>query len=503
MAVNGIIYVSTWMCFYALYQNGGTIMKRILALLLVLLMIFALVGCKDNKRQVVKVTLSTEDSEAILAAAGIRLPEAEACIASNTVVDWLCWYDPFQNYSQDEIVNTGYFTFTEKYGCSINWIECEYGNRLDTLANLVLAGNAPDCFPAGTAATATYPMSCIKGMFTYVDDYIDYTDPLWQGVADAAEYFVLGDKHYSIITDITFRDVCVYNRRVMEEWGFDDPAQLYANDEWTWDVFYNMCMDFSDGDENRYALDGYAYQGGLVQSTGQQVLQIDENGIFYSNIDSPEIERAQNLVYDLVKNDCCYHEGNNRWALRNNGTFGAGLKEGLCLFYVIETSYFTGPVEEISSIWGDVSQGEVMFAPMPRDPNGDGKYYLNTAINGLCMVSGGDNLDGVALLASCERFKKLDPTVIDIDKKQLREKYLWTDEMLEMYDTCYELVQQNTIMFYTGNLNDGLNNAYNSVSWGINRAGASSSWAQLKERYSESIDYYIEELNALISDYNA
>ena len=477
-------------------------MKRIIALLLVVLLLFTLVGCKEKKRQVVKVTLSTEDSEAILAAAGIRLPDAEACIASNTVVDWLCWYDPFQNYSQDEIVNTGYFTFTEKYGCSIEWIECEYGSRLDTLANLVLAGDAPDCFPAGTAATATYPMSCIKGMFTYVDDYIDYTDPLWQGVADAAEYFVLGDKHYSIITDITFRDVCVYNRRVMEEWGFDDPAELYFNDEWTWDVFYNMCMDFSDGDENRYALDGYAYQGGLVQSTGQQVLQIDENGIFYSNIDSPEIERAQNLVYDLVKNDCCYHEGSNRWALRNNGTFGAGLKEGLCLFYVIETSYFTGPVEEISSIWGDVSENEVMFAPMPRDPNGDGKYYLNTAISGLCMVSGGDNLDGVALLASCERFKKLDPTVIDIDKKQLREKYLWTNEMLDMYDHCEELAARDPIIILEGDVPSNLNSAINSLSNSITRAAEPTSWAQLKEQYKETIEYYIEELNAMIAEYD-
>ena len=45
--------------------------KRILAILLAALMIFALAGCGKEKRQIIKLTLSTEDSEAILAAAGI------------------------------------------------------------------------------------------------------------------------------------------------------------------------------------------------------------------------------------------------------------------------------------------------------------------------------------------------------------------------------------------------------------------------------------------------
>lgn len=479
-------------------------MKRFIAMALVLVLIFALFGCKDKKRQPIKLTLSTEDSEAILAAAGINLPPAETAAGANSVVKFFCWYDPFQNYDEDEMINTGYFTFQEKYKSSIDWWETTYQARYDDLANLILASNSPDMFPAGTNATATYPMSCIKGTFVPVDDYCDYTDPLWSGMSEAANYYVLGDKHFAMIMDITFRDVVVYNRRVINEWGFDDPAELFANDEWTWDIFYDMCMEFSDGDENRYALDGYAYQGGLVQSTGQQILQLDEEGKFYSNIDSPEIERAENLVYDLVKNDCCYHEGTNRWALRSKGgtNFGAGIADGLCLFYIIETSYFTGPVDEITPIWGDVSNDEVMFAPLPRDESGDGNYYLNSAPNGYCLVSGGTNHAGAALLAACERFKKLDPTVINIDKKQLKEVYLWTDEMLEMYDTCYEIAARDPIIILTGDVPSNLQDPLNAVESGITRAAEPTSWAQLKEQHKESIEYYIEELNTLVEEYN-
>lgn len=284
--------------------------KRILTLALALLMIFVFVGCGKTGREVVKVTLSTEDSEAILAAAGITLPDAKTAAGANSTVRFLSWYDPFQNYSEDEIVNTGYFTFQEKYNGQLEWVETDYSERKDDLAQYVLSDNVPDFTPAGTSNTATYPMSCIKGMYEPIDDYIDYTDPLWADMAEAAEYFALGDQHFAIVTDLSYKDVVPYNRRVMQDWGFDDPAELFANDEWTWDVFYDMCTQFSDPDENRYALDGWYYVNGICeQSTGITIISRDENGDFISNLDNPIIEVAENMIYDLVKNECTYREG--------------------------------------------------------------------------------------------------------------------------------------------------------------------------------------------------
>ena len=477
-------------------------MKRIVAIVLALVLIFALVGCGKQKREIVKLTLSTEDSEAILAAAGIRLPPAETAAGANTTVKWLAWYDEFHNYSEDEIVNTGFYTFTEKYGGEVEWIECDYFERMNDLANLILSGNPPDFTPFGTNATACYPMCCIKGQYQPIDPYIDYDDPLWADMKETADYFVLGGNHYGIVFDLGVANVVPYNRRVIDEWGFDDPAELYANDEWTWDVFYNMCVEFSDGDENRYALDGYAYAGALVESTGQQMLQIDENGIFYSNIDSPEIERAENLIYDLAKNDCKYHEGNSMWALRNNATFGSGVKEGDCLFYVIGISFFTDTVEEVSALWGDIEAGELMFAPLPRDPQGDGIYYECSTISAYGIVAGAANPEAVALLTSCNRFKIVDPTVVRIDRKQLEEVYMWNNEMLDMWDTCRELALAHQRIDLTGNLPDNLQKSLSSLSDGIIRSVNPSSWAQLKEQNRESVEYYIDELNALIADYN-
>ena len=475
-------------------------MKRILSLALAILMIFVLVGCGEKGRQIVHVTLAAEDAEAILAAAGIQLPDAETAAGAGTTVRYFSWYDGFHNYDEDEIVNTGYFTFTEKYGGEVDWIECDYGTRFDELATLVLSNDPPDLYPAGTSATATYPMKCINNVFQPVDDYIDYDNPLWADTKEVADTFSFADMHFTIVTDTTFKDVVAYNRRVVEEWGFDDPAELYLNDEWTWQVFYEYCVGFSDEDQNRFALDGQTYTNSLVQATGQNFVHRDDEGKYYSNLDSPEIERAEQMLYDLTKNGCTYHEGNDYWAMRND-VYGGGMKEGLCLFYIAETSFFTGTIEEISAVWGDVANNELMFAPLPRDEAGDGNYYLITQIVGYMLVNGATNPEGAALLASCERFKILDPTVADIDRKQLEEKYMWTAEMLEMYDTCKEIADAHPRAIVTGDMTDNINSMVSTFQYGPCRSADPSTWAQVKEEYREALDYYLLEINSMLDEY--
>ncbi len=57
------------------------------------------------------------------------------------------------------------------------WIETTYSSRNDDLANLILSSKSPDFTRCGTSNTATFPYNCMKGMYTTVDDYIDYIGP--------------------------------------------------------------------------------------------------------------------------------------------------------------------------------------------------------------------------------------------------------------------------------------------------------------------------------------
>ena len=477
--------------------------KRIAILLLALLMLTAVVGCGKSSREVIKLTLSTEDAEAILAAAGISLPDAAEVPCANSVVKWYAWYDALQNYSDDEIVNTGYFTFNEKYGCTIEWVECTWDRRFDDLATLTLGGTPPDCYPGDVE---TFPNYAIKGVFQPVDDYIDYDDPLWSGTAGfARDHFTLNGRVYMIVTDISIEHVCAYNRRVIDEWGFDDPAELYANDEWTWEAFLEMCIDFSDPDEDRYALDGWGYDNALMESSGTDIVTYDtEEQRFVSNLDDPRLERAANLIYELKRNDCIYPLWNNGWALRGGEEIeGVGIKDGLTLFWLRGTWAFTAPVAEINQVWGDIEAGELMFVPIPRDSEGDGNYYCTTKSNGYCMVKDGPNPEGVALLASCDRFKILDPTVVSVDKKQLIEVYKWSEEMLDMYDHTHDLANgEYSVLVYDAGLGTQLDSTVNSCKE-LGRLQEAQTWASIREGYAERLEYYVNELNEEVAAYGS
>lgn len=476
--------------------------KRISALILAVILVFSLVGCGKKKREIVQLTLSTEDSEAILKAAGIMLPDAETAAGANSSVKYFSWYDQFHNYSDDEIINTGFWTFTEKYGGEVMWIECEWQKRFDDLANLVLSGNAPDCYPAHAE---NFPENCIKGMFQPVDEYIDYDNPIWKGMKEYVHtYYSLDDRPYIILTDTSYGGVVQYNKRVVEEWGFDDPAELFYNDEWTWDVFYDMCADFTDPDEDRYALDSFHFDHIFLNSSGVSVISYDtETKRFKSNLDDPRLERAADVLYNISKNSFVYPWWANGWALRN-GTSGGGIKEGLQLFYVDGLS-ISAPVENVSAVFGDVAAGEVMFCPPPRDPNGDGKYYIDSTPVGYSLVFGAENPEGVALLAMCDRFKVLDPTVISIDRKQKEEVYLWNEEMLEMHDICYELSNAHDSIVVS--MGDGLGKHLIDVVsqfeyMARGQSSTAKTWAQLKEANLEKITYYLDELNKSIDEFD-
>ena len=476
--------------------------KRIIAVLLALITVFALVGCGKTRRPIVKLTLASEDAVAILAAAGITLPEVEEINCANTTVKWYSGWDNFHNYSEEEVVNSGYWVFSEKYGCEVEWIEYTWNDRYTTLATLVSSDNSPDFYEY---TPDVFPNYVMKGLFQAVNDYVDYTDPLWAGTAEMAKtYTSLGDNYYAFILGSRLKNPMVYNRRVMEEYGYEDPAELYYNNEWTWDVFLDMCIDFSDADTEHYAVDGFWWDNALMRSSGVEVIEYDvESGKYVENLDDPRLERAVNVISELQKNDCIYPLWDKGWKARGNVN-GGGIKDGMTLFWVIPNfGDVTLTVEEMAQIWGDMEAQEVMFVPMPRDPQGDGIYYQEASLLGYALIAGAKNPEGVGLIAACDRFKALDPTVVAFDKRELMNKYLWTDEMFKMKQEFQNLVDAGYSVMPAGGVSDKLSAAA-SATGNLGRSGVeSTSWAQIKESYAEQIKFYLDEFNYEVEDYIA
>ena len=82
------------------------------------------------------------------------------------------------------------------------------------------------------------------------------------------------------------------------------------------------------------------------------------------------------------------------------------------------------------------------------------------------------------------------------------EKYLWTEEMLDMWDTCYALANANdtSLVIYGDGLTESVASFYNNFeSQGFIQD--ISSWAQLKEANSDGLQIALDELNKTISEF--
>ena len=398
------------------------------------------------------------------------------------------------------MIHTGYWTFKQKYGCEIEFIETTWATMSQDLANFVLSGDPPD-FTKCWESDFPYPF--INDLCAPVGDYIDYDDPLWSGMKYFSDhYFSLNGEPLLFLTDVQNNSLVLYNRRVFTEWGFDDPAELFYNDEWTWDKMLDMAMEFSDVDEGRYAFNGWHTDATFFSSTGTFPVLLDsDTGTFYSNIDDPRLERAAQFLMDVSKNDLGFPHWSNGWSL-NYGDEGGGMKEGVTLF-AMGPCYILDEIvskEQEEARFGDMDAGEVMVVPAPRDPNGDGEYYIDSMPVGYSLIKGAKNPEGVTLLAACDRFKVIDPTVIRIDERQKRDVLGWTQEMLDMWNEMYNIAgSHNTIVQYSGLEN--VTTYYNNMI-SFNSYDNQSSWAELKEANKDALEYAIEELNELIKNYS-
>ena len=117
--------------------------------------------------------------------------------------------------------------FEEKYGGKIEWIQCDWASRYEKLAETINSGEGVDFFYAGDGDA--FPKGAVKGMFTPVDDYIDFSTPLWEDVQELNDSLIWNGHHYcTVVQPVGDKVACIYNRKTVEEAGLDDPAELYA-----------------------------------------------------------------------------------------------------------------------------------------------------------------------------------------------------------------------------------------------------------------------------------
>ncbi len=396
-------------------------------------------------------------------------------------VKWLSFWD--LNPANNKPKSVELELFETKYGGKIKHIPTTYETRFNDLSTQVLGGDSPDLFPA--ADLDTFPGKALSGMFDPLDDYLDFNSDLWsEGAKSLSDKHMLGGKHYVAVVSADAGCVMIYNKKTIEENGLEDPAELLANNNWNWDTFKKMCTDFSDREEEKFAFDGWWFEINFLLTTGKPVISVENNKII-SNINSAEMERAENFMLDMKKNDLPFPHNEYNW-----NVFPSKISEGKTLFY--PCGIWALYEADLSSYGAD---GEIMFVPMPKDPSAD-KYYLPSGVDAYALCKDAPNPEGAAAFLKCKLIAVSDETAIKIAEKQYREDYGWTDEMIDMWRVTKELTNANPVIdFYAGasaDINSMVHNpikdtSYNGKEWGITR-----------DEISAAVQTEIDGLNSLI-----
>lgn len=465
--------------------------KRTIAFVSALTLMGTMAACsKDSSSgtgETESTTVSTapkELNEEDKAAVDQMLEVSEDEKLENGTVKWLSWYDI--NPADNKPKLTALELFETKYGGKIEYIPTTWDNRFTDLSTLVVGGSSPDIFPGQEGDV--YPERVLNGMFQAWDDYLDFNDAeLWNNSAkQLSDIHMMGGKHYNAVTTSDSKCIMIYNKKTIEENGLDDPAELLAAGTWDWNAFRKMCLDYCDREEDKFAYDSWYFETNFLLTTGVAPIS-SENGVLKTNLASAEIERAENFMFDLKKDDLPLPKAEFDWKEQPQR-----MSEGKTLFYPIGTWALW---EADLSAYGTLD--EIMFVPMPKDPSAD-KYYLPASMDAYVLCKGAQNPEGAGAFIKCKLISAKDENALAIEEKQYREDYGWTDEMIDMWYTVRKLTDENPVI----NIHAGLQSDYaNAIDDGLKQASFSGTdWAQTRESIGGLAEIIVEETNQKIAE---
>lgn len=400
----------------------------------------------------------------------------------NKTIKWLSPWDINSNNNEGKSTPAFLVAFEERYGGKIEWYQCTHDERYDQLAKAINGDEGIDFFYAGDLDA--FPKGAVRQMFIPSDDYIDYDSPLWDGVRELNDSFIWNGSHYITATRIA-GDNCgvIYNRKTVREAGLEDPAELYRKGEWNWNTFENMLNKFVDPANQRYGIDGWWFEFGLMATSGVTAVSM-ENGRLINNLSDPAMERVQNWIYNLYNNDyIAIGSEDYGWNAKP-----AYIGEGKTLFYPCGLYQFYMKADEWKRTFGD----EAFFVPMPKDPDSD-EYYIPVGMEAYAFVKGGKNPEGVARFLECKRFVLDDAETLAIADKQMKDDYGWTDEMFEMKESMQSLAEKNPVIDLSKGVSADCGELLDNS---LRLTARGTPWSETYDSINAVVDKYIEEVNS-------
>ncbi len=456
--------------------------KQIKAAAFLLCLAFVVTGCtaggKEEVTELTTVNTLDDDLKNPVDLSNVEIDKTTTL--ENPNITYLGFYD----FRLSGDIKPAVKLFEETYGGTIEYYPTTWAERTDRLATLILSGDSPDLVDKDGN---TFPHLMSLDMYEDLTDYIDLTLPQWKGMEDIVNSFTWDNKHYYYPWVAEASPYwLMYNGSLFEDYGIDNPNELYDAGNWTWDTYKSCMVNFVDNVPD--ALCGYYGVNGfsIFDSTGVPVIGI-ENGKLVNNMRNQKIERAALFLEELRRDGLAY---------RGEGMYGTEadpLLNGLSAFQGIGIWMYAG-------YCNDHADSDIKIVPFPRDPAAD-DYYYSVSTFGYLVPRGSKNIEGAAAFINMIRLVQIDEELGAITKQSEMTEKGYTSEQYDYIKSFHDIGNFSFVNDIYEGFDADTNNAIADVVGNITFVTDenSESWAQLREEYEYLISEALNGYNSSLS----
>lgn len=310
---------------------------------------------------------------------------------------WVQYYDSTHTSVEDDPSYAGDLpaelkfnnvkTIEDKYNVTFAWENLTYAGTKESINVSILAGS-PDCdiylVDLGMAIPAA-----MNGLATDLKTVLPADDDLFTTQSNIT-YLDLGDGKACILKRVEAQSTVEatyplgFNKQMLEDNNLEDPRELYARGEWTWDKFIEYCQVLTQDTDGDGAVDQYGF-GGYHPETFEQLMLSNGGSIAATtteSLSSPEVGEALQMMQDMYNTyNVCYPYENDDNVMRyiyRNGNIGFFPAAAWILASNADYDY-NGAV-------GTTLEFDICFVQWPVGPSGNqetnkgkisaGEYYI-------------------------------------------------------------------------------------------------------------------------------
>ena len=405
-------------------------MKKIIALLLALVLVFSLVACNGDGAGDDKATPTPSGDTQPTGNEGEDLTEGGKYMNYPGVTNIDKYkLQAFSDYGKEVVILTTdeIIQDVEAFEAARDVYDIKVVNSIvspDEYTTKFLAmymgGESPDVANLGFAINMIN-----KGYLEPLDNHIDFSLGIWKQIKPSIDSLKYNDHIWTVSNFPARWDFVWWNAEIFEELGVKTPQEYFEEDNWTWETYVD-CLKATTVDNDADGIPEI-YGAGIedpymfIAGTGKDFVSINADGTVSNNVLTEEIARAINFYTDVKVNSGGVYDGSD---LKEQ--FAQG-KLAMCS----AGAWYRVAFPDL------IKAGVARVVPYPRDAAAGGIYYLKETFGGSSIPSNAKNKSGAAAYLSASRYNKL---YFDLDPERAAElEALTIDEQIEKMGWTLEL----------------------------------------------------------------